>query len=284
MLPTFIIAGAQKSGTTSVWEYLKAHPQVCMANIKETNFFTAQGRSARHDKGLDWYQNLFKFCVRAKAIGEVSPNYMFSEDAPRLMSQFVPDVQLLFILRDPIDRLYSHYWYQHQEGLPLPRFEEMVEKRHPQLEHFIYVSSYHLHLIRFLDYFPREQLSVFLNEDMRKNPGQVMRDIYHCIGVDAEVTPVNVKKEFNTARQARFYVLQRMIETIGLKVMKLDMPDWTFELMKRGRKTLWMLNSTAIQYPPITLELRRELIGEFKETIEYIESFLDHSIPAWRGA
>lgn len=282
MLPTFIIAGAHKSGTTSLWEYLKVHPQICMAKIKETNFFTAQGPAARYDKGLEWYQSLYLPCKNAKAIGEVSPNYMFSEDSPRLMHAIVPKVKLLFILRDPVKRVYSHYWYQHQEGIPLPGFEQMVAERHPQLEHYLYVSAYHLHLERFLEYFPRERVTVLLNSDLRLTPNPFMQHVYQVIGVEPDVAPPNLDEQYNTARRARFYGLQRIIEASGLKIMRLDLPDWLFDLLKEGRKALWRLNSSAIQYPPMSPEIRRELIDELSPAIAYVETYLGREIPAWR--
>ena len=73
MLPTFMVAGAAKAGSTAIWEYLRPHPEICMAWMKEPNFFTREGRQSGNHKGIDWYQSLFHNCEDARAIGDVSP-------------------------------------------------------------------------------------------------------------------------------------------------------------------------------------------------------------------
>jgi hypothetical protein len=286
-LPNFIIAGASKSGTTSLWEYLKSHPQVCMASIKETNFFTREAPSGRFDKGLAWYENLFKACAEAKGIGEATPGYMIKIDAPGLIAQTLPDVQLIFLLRDPVDRLYSQYWFHRQQGQQLPNFDEMVKvgangQRSQALSWYLFSSSYHLHLERYLEYFPKEQITVFLYDDLQQDPPVFMQQVCRVIGVDPSIDLPNISRAYNTARRARLAWFQRLIKALGPRIMRIDLPEWLFSFFKRSRKTLWALNTATLQYPPIDPELRQELIEELSKAIEYVERYLNRPLPSWR--
>ena len=134
MLPTFIIAGAGKSGTTALWAYLNQHPEICMSRIKEPMFFTnllgyRQGGSieapvyeGRYKSGLEWYEKLFAKCCQKRALGEASTAYMYAKDAAGLIKKTLPEVKLIFLLRNPVDRLYSNYWQERKYGwtcLPL---------------------------------------------------------------------------------------------------------------------------------------------------------------------
>ena len=161
-LPTFIIAGAPKCGTTALWNYLNEHPEVCMARIKEPRFFSQMPgeldkktigsgplRSGYFNRGINWYQSLFDSCQQLKARGEASTYYFSAIDSPILIESLIPKVRLIFILRDPVKRLYSHYWQEYKLGLGMPSFEDMVRDNHPRFQYYSYVSSYKINLVFF---------------------------------------------------------------------------------------------------------------------------------------
>lgn len=106
MLPNFLIVGAARAGTTSLYYYLKQHPDVFMSPKKEIDFFDVD---KNFEKGLDWYERYFEGYTGQKAIGEASPLYMYLEKVPKRIAKVIPDVKLIFILRNPVDRAYSHY-------------------------------------------------------------------------------------------------------------------------------------------------------------------------------
>lgn len=282
MLPTFIIAGAAKAGTTALWRHLEAHPEVCMARIKETAFFARQGPSARYSKGLVWYKSLYETCQRARARGEASPLYMVGDDSPHLIREIVPDVQLLFIFRDPVERLYSQYWFQRQQGQLLPEFEQMVQSSHPKMKRYINTSSYHIHLQRYLDVFPREQVSVFLLDDLRDDPQNFMRDVYETIDVNPEYVQPNLNRPRNKTGTVRVAPFQRILKRVGPIIMQKDLHPQLFTLLKKTRSTIWNLNTNSYRYPPIEPALRQGLVEEFEDAICYVERFLNRSLPAWR--
>src|SRR5687768_751449 len=114
MLPTFVIIGAMKCGTTSLHYYLAEHPDVCMSEVKETNFFVAELNYAR---GLPWYESLFP--RRAAACGEASPVYAATwrfAGIPERMHAVLPRARLIYIVRDPVERMVSQYKHTFARG------------------------------------------------------------------------------------------------------------------------------------------------------------------------
>jgi hypothetical protein len=293
MLPTFIIAGAAKSGTTSLWAYLKDHPEVCMALRKEPNFFTAlkgcgdhpDGISPRwtgnYSKGLSWYQRCFRHCGMAKAIGEASTEYMPAEDAPYLIKRHLPEVRLIFLLRDPVARVYSHYWQERKSGWSIPSFGELVEQRHPALLRYLYVSSYHHQLERYLAFFPKEQLAVYLYSDFRKDTLEVVQDIYIKIGVSSAYIPTNLGRVYNPAQLNRKPEIQRIFGQFSVNLQML-LGREIHPMFKNLVRTFLRLNSKNITITPISAEIRARLIKEVNPVIDYVEEFLDRPVPEWR--
>ena len=298
MLPTFIIAGASKSGSTSLWMYVKEHPEICMTTFREPRFFSnepgfADGgggglsgpyQSGRFQKGLEWYQSLFRFCDVSKAVGEISLSYMSAVDAPGLMRQIIPKVKLLFILRDPVDRLYSHYWEERKQGWDWPEFEVMLEEQHPRFRYYMYVSSYHLHLARYFEIFPKEQIFIFLYEDMRLNPQKFMREVYQAIGVEPDYQPESLETRFNPAGRVKSAWFQRLLRNHAIMTMSMDLPPWLYNWLGEIRRKLVALNMNIEPYPPLRRELRQQLVAELTDGIEHLEKYLDRVPTSWRKA
>ena len=125
MLPTFIVIGAMKCGTNSLHRYLKLHPQICMSSTKEPNYFVEEKNYA---EGIDWYQSLFKDST--KALGECSTNYSkrpFFQGVAQRIQAVLPDVKLIYLLRDPVERIISHYRHNFAEGSTHQSFENCLE-------------------------------------------------------------------------------------------------------------------------------------------------------------
>ena len=175
MLPTFVIAGAPKSGTTALWTFLGQHPDVCMARVKEARYFTrivgrdrhgdptAPWRSGEFDRGQAWYEDLYRHCAAGSQRGEATPTYLFAPDAPRLLRQTVPEVRILFILREPVARLYSHYWAARAAGARVADFAALVRASDPRFRRYAEISAYGKHLARYCQVFPREQLLLLIS-------------------------------------------------------------------------------------------------------------------------
>ncbi|RNI13582.1 hypothetical protein EFE41_03125 [Methanohalophilus portucalensis FDF-1] len=127
--PDFIICGAQKAGTTSLLRYLRSHPEIFMPN-KEVHFF-----DRNYLKGLEWYKSQFADnSVSIKVYGEKCPEYMYLENVPERIYQNFPNIKLIFILRNPLERAYSGYWHEVKNGRENLPFEKAIKKEEERLK------------------------------------------------------------------------------------------------------------------------------------------------------
>lgn len=293
-LPNFLIAGAQKAGTTYLWRMLESHPQVCLAVIKEPTFFTrvpgcgehSDGRlprySGRYERGLEWYSSLFPNRPQAAARGEASTQYMSEPDAAGLIHQHIPEVRLVFLLRDPVARVYSHYWQEVKEGWKLPDFSVLVNQRDLALQRYIYVSDYARHLERFLQHFPREQLGIFLFDDLVLNPLAVFQQVCQLIGVAEDFRPLDLGQAKNSRGNFRSLRINRWLGRMAYSwrlSLKSPPPAWVSRLAEK----LGRYNRKPAEPAGLSPELRGSLLLEFDDTISYVEEYLGRALPGWRA-
>jgi len=132
-LPDFLIIGAEKAGTTSLYEYLNQTPRVVRSRFKEIDFF-----NAHYAKGIHWYRACFpskiKYPSKKYLTGESSPGYMFHPLASKRVQKFIPNVKIIIILRNPIDRAYSHYKMSIAQGREKLSFENAIDAEEKRLE------------------------------------------------------------------------------------------------------------------------------------------------------
>ena len=148
-LPTFCVIGAMKSGTTSLHHYLAAHPEISMSRPKELDFFVAE---KNYDRGVDWYASHFDDAAAVR--GESSTNYTkchIFDGVPARMNALLPNVKLVYVLRDPIERLISHYEHNRSRGRESRTFDEAL--RSPERNHYVQCSQYLTQLEAFLEYY-----------------------------------------------------------------------------------------------------------------------------------
>ena len=213
-LPTFILFGAPKAGTTSLHRALDQHPEVWMSQNKEPVFFgnsrfsgAQQTQSATDPTGAQFkqgiveapesYLDLFRGVTDEKAIGEASITYLRSFIACRRIHNLLPDVKLVAVLRQPADRAHSNYWYLVQKGAePAPTFEAALADEARRIEAGWNVMTYHkewgyygAQLAHYYQYFPRENIRIFLYDDWRQDPRAVLRELFEFIGVAPDFAP-----------------------------------------------------------------------------------------------
>ncbi|MBY6204886.1 sulfotransferase family protein [Halomonas denitrificans] len=183
VLPNFLIIGAAKSGTTSLYEQLRRHPQVCMParRWKEPTFFSerAHGRWAR---GLDWYRSLFSHYRGEAAVGEASTSYTKAPvygDAAGKIAETLPGVRLIYLVRDPVDQVISHYRHMvFHDGLRLP-FDRALDEK-PFL---VDTARYAFQLAPYRRRFPRDRILVVPFERYVADPVAECREICRFLGI-----------------------------------------------------------------------------------------------------
>ncbi len=200
-LPTFIVIGAMKSGTTSLYHYLREHDQIFMSRIKELDFFAEDGNWPR---GMEWYRHQFKGGESALARGEASTLYTKYPDhqgVPERIAKALPDVKLVYVVRDPVERLRSHYQHRVMTGMEKAP-PEVALLRNPS---YLNCSRYAMQLERYLDHFPLERIHLLSSESLKNDREATVRGLYEFLGVDASRIPAVLGKEFYKTAQRRNY-------------------------------------------------------------------------------
>ena len=156
MLPTFLIIGAPRAGTSWLSKNLSLHPDIYIPHVKEVHYFDRY-----YDKGQTFYEEFFDKSCGEKAIGEATPAYLFKENIPELIKKDLGDVKLIVSLRNPVDRLYSRYLMSkgsYEENKTLS-FEEKIQAK----PSFIGEGFYYDHLIRYYKHFNKKNIGASKN-------------------------------------------------------------------------------------------------------------------------
>lgn len=269
-LPSFLVIGAMRSGTTSLNRYLDAHPEVCMGRVKEIHFF-----DRNFDEGVEWYSSHFERQHTHRAVGEATPDYMFDPLVPQRVREVLPGSRLIAILRNPVDRAYSHYWQKRSYGKEPLEFEEAVEAEPERLAQggrsrtqYSYLARGHYfeQLKRFEAHFPRTEIGMFLFEDMLDQPVETFRRICRFIGVSEFLTPSLVGNAVNAYQEYRSPWLRNASRALPSSL----------------RKVVGKLNAKPAAYPPMDPAIRKRLLSVFEDSNRALAEWAALDLSAWK--
>lgn len=280
VLPTFFLCGAPKAGTTSLYEYCAQHPAICMSRPKETGFFFEN-----YEKGLDWFsKQYFSHYDGESEIGEASAgNMLHREVAPRLQKTF-PDARLVFVLRSPVERIWSHYRFDINVGYlpPTANFSELIRDETSQWRHtMVELGMYHTQLVHYANYFDDEQMKIFLFEDLAVNTDEVVHTLFDFIGVDPAVG-VGTSKSHNKTSHLRHPALYRTLYR-AWNPLKERLPEATQQTLFGVRSSIreWFFSSDGTEKPAMP-EADREYLEEiYSHPIAKLEEWLGKDLPHW---
>jgi hypothetical protein len=268
MLPNFLIIGAPRSGTTWIEKNLRKHPDIFISPKKELHFF-----DLHYDQGIAQYESNFAGWSGQKAIGEATPDYLHGaytkNDIPALIRQHLPAVKMIASLRNPVDRAYSRFWHSKAR---FDRNRDLTfEQKLADRPEFLAEGFYSDHLSRYYQLFPREALLVLLYDDLLTDPVKYMARIYDFLGVDSDfrsgLETVNFNASAgkgNLARMRPLWYLSRLLAQMGLH-----------DTATRLR----LVNSVEI--PPMTADIRRALIGVYKEKNLTLQALIGRDLAGW---
>lgn len=205
-LPTFLIIGSQRCGTTSLFNYLAAHPDVRPPLRKEIQFF-----SLNYERGLDWYRGFLPRVDAPRQTFEASPYYIFDDQAPGRIAQHLPDAKMLLLVRDPVRRAYSHYEHSRALGQEKLSFRDALDAEANRLDRgrrlgqratqrslrqhsYVARGRYADQLEHWGRFVPLERVKVVRSEDLFDRTGQVLDGICRFLGL-AEFTPPTFARE-----------------------------------------------------------------------------------------
>lgn len=290
-LPTFLIIGVQKAGTTSIYNYLNQHPQIYMSPVKETNFLEKNWeeiedqRKARIDT-FEKYCQLFTGVKDEIAIGEASPNYLFHyESSSERIKRYVPNAKLIAVLRNPVDRAYSDYLMHIRDAIGKGQRTSLSEqiKYRADKSFIILKGFYYKHLQHFYEEFDREQIQVYLYDDLSKDPVKFMQKMYRFVGVDDTFLP-DVSKKAQVAQVPKNTAVnnllrqQNPLRTIVSSGLRLILP---LEVRQNIRSRLIQMNSQEKKAAPLSPEDRQQLIELYREDILKLQDLIQRDLSAW---
>ncbi len=269
-LPNFIIAGAMRCGTTSLNGYLREHPEVAVSTPKEVHFF-----DVHYDEGLEWYLRHFPDSDMATAIGEATPDYLHHPDALHRIAQTIPEVKLLILLRNPVDRAYSHYWHNRSRDKEPLSFEAALEAEPDRIaaggeDRAVYSYAdrgrYREQLERAFASVPPEWVLVQTFEDLETDPASVYRKACGFLGIDQGFVPPNLGRAINP-----------YVEFRSTRVRELSK-----RLPSPLRTAIGKLNQRQVTgYPPMNPTTRRGLAADLRTSNEGLGTLIGQDLPDW---
>ncbi|MEQ9549037.1 MAG: sulfotransferase [Coleofasciculus sp. G3-WIS-01] len=290
-LPTFLIIGVQKAGTTSIYNYLNQHPQIYMSPVKETNFLEKNWeeiedqRKAKIDT-FEKYCQLFTGVKDEIAIGEASPNYLFHyESSSERIKRYVPNAKLIAVLRNPIDRAYSDYLMHIRDAIGKGKRTSLSEqiKYRADKSFLILKGFYYKHLQHFYEEFDRDKIKVYLYDDLSKDPVEFMQNMYRFVGVDDTFLP-DVSKKAQVAQVPKNTAVnnilrqQNPLRTMVSSGLRFILP---LEVRQNLRSRLIQMNSQDKKAAPLSPEDRQQLIELYREDILKLQDLIQRDLSAW---
>ena len=281
-LPNFMIIGAGKAGSTSLWQYVGQHPDVFPTPMKEPSYFwtykhTKPGKTMTPDA----YTALFEGSESYKAVGEASPGYLADENAPFEIHNMIPNVKLIAILRDPCARAFSEFMMQRSRGDESEvSFLDAAaaDPNRPPERRFNYVENglYHKHLSRYLIVFPAKQIKVILNEDLRAKPKDVVRDVFLFLGIDPNVE-IDTDIDFTVSGVPKNKALHWLLGTNNAIKTTLAplLPD-------RLTRALRQVRNANLERRFMTPRERSALLPRFETDTLKLEKLLERDLSRWQ--
>ncbi|MEZ5471432.1 MAG: sulfotransferase domain-containing protein [Marinicella sp.] len=189
----FLICGTQKGGTSALDTYLREHPEICMANVKEVHFFDREVHFDSNEVDYSKYHSYFEPKSHHKAIGEATPIYMYWKSSPKRIWQYNPNMKIIIILRNPIERAYSHWNMERMRGADQFSFWDAITNENKRcmeaspLQHRVYSyvdRGFYLRQLRNLwKFFPKKQVLVLKNEDLKNKPVETLNKICDFLNI-----------------------------------------------------------------------------------------------------
>ncbi len=282
----FVGIGASKCGTTWLGHVLEEHPQICMSEPKEVNFFNdIQSFRTKHKrrfhKGFSWYRNFFKHCNKGKYKGEITNYYGIDPVAAIRLKEHNPDLKILFCMRNPVDRIWSHYqfakYFEKKEKRP-------VETAIKEENQYIRMSLYAQTLSLYLKHFHRDQIFLLWFEDIYKRPEELLHDIFIFLGVDPAFRPKSMYKKSNPARASHYAPLQFMIRRFNMMLALFGLSGVVKKLKMAGLADIVMnMTSRPIRKESIPEEVKQYILLQVKDDVQRLESMTGKDLSQWNS-
>jgi hypothetical protein len=284
--PDFYVVGAPKCGTTSLYQYLRQHPQVFMPDRKEPHYFTDahQLPSSYPRMDVHEYLALFAGALEDQIAGEASVTYLTSTGAAARMQEFTPAARIVVPLRNPVDRAYSEYWNSRRAGMQHLSFADAIaeESQRDPWRRYVGKGYYAQHVGRFIEAFGADAVHVCFFDDLVADPRLLCRGVFSFLGVDPSVE-VDTSTVYNRGGAPRWRsagVLHTAIARRAQPVrraMEAVLPTRLTLALRRGFRRLMI----RADVPPMQADTRRHLQQLYAADIEQLQRITGTSLAHW---
>jgi hypothetical protein len=285
----FLIAGTQKAGTSSLKAYLGQHPRLLMHAQEEiTCFVVAEEDSCDPRRILDQYYP-DRSSAGTQLLAGKSAGVMYSEEALARVAAHNPQMKLLVLLRNPVERAYSAYWFLRRKGRePLSSFAEALAAEEFRLATggpLAWFCSYRdrglyaRQLENIYRHFPQDQVRVELFDDLKTAPGLICRQVFGWLGIDGDFEP-DCQASFNPAGRARSDRFARLLVANSgpVQLLKRVLPK---SLGRAFKQRLQQMNEAEFRPEPMAEEQRRELVEFFRQPNQALGQLIGRSLDHW---
>lgn len=285
-VPNFLIVGAQKSGTTSLKLYLDQHPEIYLYP-NELHYFTyLHDKTSHHYLEEEAYCALFPDSGKYRAVGEKSPSYLYSQEAPGRIKKYNPGMRVIALLRNPVERAYSNFLHTVQRGTePNRDFDEVIKLEEERIQqgwdflfHYLSKGCYFEQVSRYFGQFPVSQIRIYLFEDLKTAPEKTTKEIFRFLGVDDAFTP-NTAAKHNTSKIAKSEWVGKAFKIFQSKnaltnATKKILP---YRLRESIKGLLYFK-------PEISREAQEYLLAYYREDILRLQELIGRDLSAWLAA
>jgi len=289
-LPNFFIVGANKAGTTSLYNYLQQHPEIFMSKNKEPMFFISEDlnlNANRPDKqyrrylidNIEDYSALFDDVTSELAIGEASTAYLPNPLAPKNIRKLIPNAKFIAILRNPIERAYSAYTYNLQKGIdPVSDFKLAIKEEQSKgnWRHYVKLGFYSKQIKNYFETFEDNQIKVFLYEDLKYDTNTILKNIFQFLEVDDTYTP-DISKEHNVTLLPK----NKPLHSILTRLKRISFSHKKTKPKKKEGLLDKLIKQNLQKPSKISIEVRRDLIEVYRQDILKLQDLIDRDLSTW---
>jgi hypothetical protein len=298
VLPNFLIVGAAKSGTTSLYNYLGQHPDIYFPEVKEPHYFSDSNTYMARNLGE--YQGLFSKNKGEKALGEASVSYLFDPTSPGKILETLGKIKCIASLRNPVNRAYSHWQHFYNVGWEDLPFREALAAEDERFSSATFRQSapalvpsgyfyfrrglYADQVERYLACFGPQNVKIMIFEQWIQDLPGTCRRLFEFLDVDPTFQPDLAV--VNPAHRTRSQGLHDLLVTHRPKwITNLyqNAPLWLRDLIYRTGKRIYWANMTEAQKQPMPPDLRQALLEKYLPEIHRLEDLLQTDLSLWYG-
>lgn len=291
MLPNFLIVGAPKAGTTSLYYYLAKHPDVFMSSPKEVNFFSHEEIKSQnlyyqafYVETLREYEKLFQRADGKIAIGEASVSYLFYKNVPSKIKSLLPAVKIIILLRNPIERAFSHYLMDYRMGLVHRSLEEIIQNHKTNKNNTLYYQQYielglyYQQIKRYLDLFNHNNVKIYVSEEFKNNPRELFQDISEFLEIEF-IKSIETKRKYNSYKEPKNNFIKSLysnyINSNNYYKLNKILPDF----VRNSFKNLFFNMDNK---PKLNEQTRNLLINLYNPEKIKLEQLLNKNLSIWK--